>query len=162
MDDLLALEACVSPRSQVQRALKEITTPLRWEVWDQKLANHPDQRFRRYITKGIKQGFRVGFDYSRPLNSAARNMSSVRLHPEAIRDYLASECAHGRIVGPLPREFFPEIHTSKFDLIPKNTPGEWRLIVDLSSPEGASVNDGVYDHLCSLKYASVDDALGII
>ena len=34
--------------------------------------------------------------------------------------------------------------------------------MDLSSSEGASVNDGVYEHLCSLKYASVDDAIGII
>ncbi len=44
-------------------------------------------------------------------------------------DYPALECAHGRIVGPLHREFFPEIHTSKFGLIPKKTPGEWMLIV---------------------------------
>ncbi len=53
------LEACISPYSQVHQALEEITTPLRWEVWDQKLATHPDQRFRRYIAEGIRRGFRV-------------------------------------------------------------------------------------------------------
>ncbi len=66
----------------VHQRLKEITTPLRWEVWDQKLVNHPEQRFRRYIIKGIKRGF----DYTCPLNSAVQNMPSVRLHPEANRD----------------------------------------------------------------------------
>ncbi len=34
--------------------------------------------------------------------------------------------------------------------------------MDLSSPKGASVNNEVYEHLCSLKYASVDDVIGII
>ena len=89
-------------------------------------------------------------------------MSSVRNYPEVIADYLAVECANGRIIGPLPRDSIPGVHVSKFGLIPKKTPGEWRLIVDLSAPEGASVNDGVYEHLCSLKYASVEDALWVI
>ncbi len=163
MEDLLALEACVveCPTS-VSPAVREIVTPLCWEVWDSKLAQHPDQRFRHYIVEGIKGGFRLGFDYSRPLRGATRNMASVQKYPQAIRDYLAEECAAGRIVGPLPQDAIPGVQISRFGLIPKKTPGEWRLIVDLSSPEGASVNDGVYEHLCSLKYASVEDALRII
>ena len=32
------------------------------------------------------------------------------------------------------------------------------MIVDLSSPEGASVNDGIDPCLCSLTYVTVDDA----
>ena len=63
---------------------------------------------------------------------------------------------------PLPRETLPDIHISRFGLIPKKSPGEWRLIVDLSSPDGRSVNDGVYEHLCSLKYVSVEDALQVV
>lgn len=35
----------------------------------------------------------------------------------------------------------------------------WRLITDLSSPAGRSVNDGVESLLCSLSYVSVDDAV---
>ena len=31
-------------------------------------------------------------------------------------------------------------------------------MVDLSSPDGASVNDGIDPDLCSLTYVSVDDA----
>ena len=40
----------------------------------------------------------------------------------------------------------------------KNQQGKWRLITDLSSPQGHSVNDGIDPALCSLSYTSVDDA----
>ncbi len=35
---------------------------------------------------------------------------------------------------------------------------KWRFIVDLSSPEPLSVNDGISKSLCSLAYARVKDA----
>ena len=44
-------------------------------------------------------------------------------------------------------------------VVSASSPGEWQLIVDLSSPEGFSVNDGVYSDLCSLNYVSIEDAL---
>ena len=65
----------------------------------------PAPRFRTYIVDGIKQGFRVGFDYTRPLCSARSDMSSSRQFPQIISQYLAEECAEGRIVGPLPGDF---------------------------------------------------------
>ena len=47
--------------------------------------------------------------------------------------------------------------------LPKShQPGKWRLIVDLSHPSGASINDGIEPKLCSLSYASVDNAVAII
>ena len=142
--------------------MQQIVTPLDWRAWDRRLQSHPDQRFRHYITQGIKRGFRLGFDYGRPLKSAANNMLSTRQHPQLIRDYLVEESVTGRVIGPLPRETLPDIHISRFGLIPKKSLGEWRLIVDLSSPDGRSVNDGVYEYLCSLKYVSVEDALQVV
>ena len=69
----------------------------------------------------------------------------------------------GRIIGPLLLSDFPRIHTSRFGVIPKSSPGKWRLIVDLSAPEGHSVNDGIREDLCSLKYVKVDEtAQGVL
>ena len=34
--------------------------------------------------------------------------------------------------------------------------------MDLSSPEGTSVNDGIDGVRCSLKYATVDQAAGLM
>ena len=39
---------------------------------------------------------------------------------------------------------------------------KFHLIVDLSHPAGASVNDWISPTLCSLHYASVDEAVSII
>ena len=36
----------------------------------------------------------------------------------------------------------------------------WRLILNLSSPEGASVNNGINRTLCSLSYATVNEVAG--
>ena len=42
-------------------------------------------------------------------------------------------------------------------MIPKKTPGKWRIIVDLSSPKDASVNDATRRQYTHLAYLSVDD-----
>ena len=46
--------------------------------------------------------------------------------------------------------------------VPKSHSDKWRLVVNLSSPHGQSVNDGISLDLCSLRYASVDNAVDII
>ncbi len=52
------------------------------------------------------------------------------------------------------------MHTSPFGVIPKKSkPGKWRLIIDLSSPEGHSVNDGIDRELCSMAYVKIDQVV---
>ena len=127
--------------------------------WTSLLRGHPDKRFTQYVLAGIADGFRVGFDYARAeCRSAQSNPLSADSNPEVVSRYLQEEVALGRVVGPLSPEEVPGIHISPFGVIPKgHVPGKWRLIVDLSSPAGKSVNDGVCPELCSLTYNSVDD-----
>ena len=158
MEHLAVLDSMQAPLRVLPPSLCAIVTPLKWAAWDSQLSTHPDQRFRSYIVNGIRFGFKVGFDYSRQLRSASANMASSRLVPQLITDYLAEECAEGRIISSVPSAILPAVHISRFGLIPKKAPGEWRLIVDLSSPEGMSVNDGI----CSLRYILVEDALSLI
>ena len=108
----------------------------------------------------MEQGFRLGFDYSsHSCRSAGQNMRSALEHPEPINEYLSLELGAGCIIGPLPKET-EGIQVSRFGVIPKpHQPGKWRLITDLSSPPNSSVNDGINPRLCSLSYASVDDAV---
>ena len=157
MDDLEQWDSCRSSQPiRPPEWMNAINTPLDWREWDRCLADHPDERFRRYIVNGIREGFRVGYDYRRAgqIRSAQGNMSSTQEHPEIIRDYLAKECSEGRVLGPFDPARFPQVHTSKFGVIPKSTPGKWRLIVDMSHPEG---NDGI-EPLGPLEYVSVEDA----
>ena len=62
-----------------------------------------------------------------------------------------------RVFGPFPSSTAPCVHINRFGVIPKkHQPGKWRLITDLSFPEGASMNDAIDPSLCSLTYVTVD------
>ena len=111
-----------------------------------------------FFFDGLANGFRIGSPLS-TLRPVRRNLSSALEHPEVAEDYLQKEIAENRVAGP----FTPEAcvgYVSRFGVIPKShQPHKWRLIFDLSSPKGHSVNDGVQKELCSMSYVSVDDAV---
>ena len=143
MDDLLRMNACrLECPVTLPSQMSLVVTPLQWREWDLTLSRHPDQRFRDYIVRGLRFGFRVGFhkDTAGGTGRPPRNMPSARYRPEVIDEYLAVECSKGRVIGPLDQALFPDIHVNRFGVIPKGTSGKWRLIVDMSFPEGASVN----------------------
>ena len=85
-------------------------------------------------------------------------MLSAVQHPQLVRDYLKEELAQNRVVQfPKPAAEQLGVHCSPIGVIPKkHQPNKWRLIVDLSSPNGASVNDGIDKEIYSLSYTSVD------
>ena len=110
-------------------------------------------------------GFRIGYDYSKQQGlptQLRRNMMSAHQNPQVIEAYLESELRKGRIIGPFSRECIPDVRVSPFGVIPKSKPGTWRLITNLSSPEGSSVNDGIDKSLCSIRYMSVDDVFNLV
>lgn len=163
MDDLTALQRRRPPRGtgEVPEEVNIVSTPLVVSEWRRCLSNHPDREFVDYILRGLEEGFRLGFNYAEctPV-SAKSNMQSATGRPVVIDNYLAKEVGLGRVVGPLIQDQFPEVHVSRFGLVPKNhQPDKWRLIVDLSHPAGASVNDGIDPELCSLQYTSVAEAV---
>ena len=146
-------------------SLADIVTPFKLEVWAKELDSHPDIQFRDFILTGIERGFKIGFDArSIVFKSARRNMVSAFDHSEVIDEYLAGEKAMGRVGSVANYPFVAShCHTSPFGVIPKKSkPGKWRLIVDLSSPDGHSVNDGIDKELCGLSYVSVDDVVECI
>ena len=154
MSDLAYFNTChPSSPCELPPKMREIVTPLVWEAWDRELASHPDQNFRQYIVDRIRYGFRIGFEYRQAACRKSQGTTQV------VRDYLAEECSEGRILGPLNPASFPFVHTSCFGVIPKSTPGKWRLMVDLSLPAGQSVNDGIQESRCSLLYVGVDGRL---
>ena len=163
--DLCKLDACRPPGdTPIPAELRVISTPLRSAVWEEELQAPPDREFAQFLVRGLNDGFRIGFQYgTHSCVAARRDMISALLHPEPIEGYLSKEVGGCRIIGPLPKGF-AGVHISQFGVIPKPyQPGKWRLITDLSSPKGASVNDGVDPRLCSLSYASVDDTVrGIV
>ena len=161
--DLLCLSFCHPPQEHHWQELYQVSTPLEVEAWEVALAAHPDRAYARYICWGLREGFRIGFQHGRPLESATVNMPSTGLRPEAISSYIEGEQAKGRMLGPFPPAWRQHLHVNRFGLIPKgHNTGKFRLITDLSFPRGRSVNDGISSELTSLSYISVDNVGEIV
>lgn len=138
-------------------------SPLNVTEFTRELAGHPDQSAVTYVLSGLRDGFRLGFQSSRSLKSAKKNNSSATQHPTVIDEYLANEVALRRVAGPFPSPPFPNLHVSSFGVIPKKgQPGKWRLIVDLSSPSGSSVNDGINPDEFAMHYIKVDQIIRMV
>ena len=81
-------------------------------------------------------------------------MLSASDHPGVITAYIKEEVQANRmyLVGPVNEALVKSIHCSPFGVIPKkNKPGRWRLILDLSSPDGQSVNDSIAKDLFFMR-----------
>ena len=145
--------------------VSQIASPLRWKTWEHELHRHPDREYVQFLVDGMRNGFRIGYDHkTHSCKSCAGNMVSARQHPEQVRKYLATEMAEGRIIGPVDSSAVAaRIQISCFAVIPKPHQLEkWRLITDLSFPEGSSVNDRIPSRLCSMSYTSVDAAISMV
>ena len=92
------------------------------------------------------------------MQSSKQEYEVSATHPQVVSEYLVTECGEGRLLGPLDPTQWNTVMISRFGVIPKGITGKWTVIVDLSSPEGASVNDAIDPELCSLSYCGVEDA----
>ena len=161
-NDLLAPDTCRPQGDCTHLILSRIvSTPLHVGIWSQELSNHPDKIYTQYILQGIKNGFRIGFDRGQYIYSASGNLRVEK--PEVVSDYLNREVSLKRM-WKVPVTVCPkEVHISPMGIIPKkNKPNKWRLIVDLSSPEGTSINDGIDPKRSSLTYASIDHLSALV
>lgn len=137
------------------------SSPISLSALEPFLATHPDPRFAQYIHRGFQVGFRIGFASPlSSLNNARRNHPSAYVHPNIITDHIETEIKTGRLIRATGS---PSTHINPIGLVPKSgQPGKFRLITDLSSPHDHSVNDGIHQAICSLKYAAIDQAAQFI
>ena len=84
-------------------------------------------------------------------------MHSTFDHPSVIDAYLENEVSCGQVAGPFSSPPFTDLHIIRFGVVPKNNqPGKWCLILDLSSPDGHSINDGIPKSPLSIQYITAD------
>ena len=156
---VLSLSTLASPALPPAHAV----SPLHPEEFARELSSHPDQQRVAYVLQGLRHGFKLGFQSPLQLKPASRNKQSAILHANVIDDYLANEVMLGRVAGPFPSPPLPNLQISSFGVIPKRgQPGKWRLIVDLSSPEGSSVNDGIDPQEFTLQYIRLDAVIHMV
>lgn len=97
------------------------------------------------------------------MKSAKKNKPSAYEHADVTDAYLRNEVELSRVAGPFDTPPLQPLHISSFGVIPKKgQPGKWRLIVDLSSLLGFSVNDGIDPESWSLQYIKLDDIVTMV
>ena len=138
-------------------------SPLNVDEVCRELASHPDQQQVAFVIQDIRYGFKLGFQSTHRLRRAKKNNPSALQHAKVVDEYLASEVALGKVASPYKSPPIPRLHVSSFGVIPKKgQPGKWRLIVDLSSLGGASVNDGIDPQLFTRQYITVDQNIRMV
>ena len=123
------------------------------------MRDYPYQDLVKFFLERISNGFQVGYNGSN-FQSAGKNLTSATAHPDVVDKYLHHELSLGWMSGLYPTSACPDVHISRFGVIPKNhQPDKWRLVIDLSHAAGRSINDGIPPTLCSLSYVTIDDTI---
>ena len=113
------------------------------------------------LYNGFTLGFPLHFSGER-ISFCSKNLASAYEHPEIVSAKLDKELKANRIAGPFQEPPFPNFRVSPLGVVPKKTPGEFRLIHHLSFPHGASINDSISSEHTAVCYSRVDDAISMI
>lgn len=89
-------------------------------------------------------------------------MLSVVQHSGPVQQYQSSKKEAGRIARPFREQDMPVVCMSVILALSQRAVVKWCLILNLSFPPDKSVNDGIDQQLCSLRYPTVDQAIAHI
>ena len=124
------------------------------------LRGHPQPHIVNYVLTGLRYGFDIGFNGTlTPVHR--KNNKSARDNPTQITQAIAKELTRGHTAGPFPYPPFPISHISPLGAAPKDD-GSYRLVLDLSQPEGQSINDGIDKSEFTTEYTHFDKATEMI
>ncbi len=138
----------------------DVVFPLNFYVWSQLLVDFKIIE-TDFVLNGLRFCFRLGI-LPGNICPAMRNCQSAYSQSQVIVSYLAEEIKFGAIVGPFDELPISQLHINRFGVIPKSTPGKFRLITDLSFPHAASVNDLIPDVEAAVSYTSIPEAISCI
>ena len=103
-----------------------------------------------FLSSGFREGFPLHYEGDSGC-SDANNLISATENPDVVDAKIRKELKAGPLAGPF--------RISPLGVVPKKTPGEFRLIHHLSYPRGSSVNDGISPDHTSVSYATISDAI---
>ena len=116
--------------------------------------------YNNHILTGLRCGVDLGFNDN--LTPVARNNNkSARENPTEVTKAIIKELSRGHTAGPFPFPPFPVNHISPLGAAPKPD-GSCRLVLDLSQPEGLSVNDNIDKLEFPTVYTHFDKATDMV
>ena len=110
---------------------------------------------------GFKFGFKIGHNSTNGLN--CEDIYQLDSNKQFVLDKLSKEIALGRTEGPFSTPPFSDFHLSPIFLVPKPSPGDFRLILDLSYPKTQNcINSHIDDSMISVTYSNVRQAISYL
>ena len=120
-------------------ARARVPSGLNVTAWRHYLEDYHDKG----VCEFIEFGWPVNYTGGTPLVSTENNHPSATRYPEDIAHYIRTELGHNALAGPFKAPSVPYLHTSPLMTKPKKDSEHRRVIMDLSWPRGAAVNDGI-------------------
>ena len=136
------------------------------KVWRSKLSSYHD----KVVCEYLEFGFPIDFDESKSLcYDVRKNHKGARDHHEFVGKYFQRECKEFKVASPFTENpLSVPLVASPINTVPKaKSKDERRLIVDLSWPSGAAVNEGIskdiyLGEVIDLHYASVEEVCRMV
>ena len=135
-----------------------VKSQLNISEWKSRLTNYWDQQ----LLQLLEFGFPLDFNRNCPLRREGTNHSSAFEHPSDVDANIKEETEFNAILGPFHQNPIEGGHCSPFMTRHKPNSDRRRVIIDLSWPQGASVNSGInknayLESQFDLTFPSVDD-----
>ena len=141
-------------------ARRPVKTKWNLEKFEELLTNYHDKE----VVDWIRYGWPTGRLPTLPDPSRSnKNHKGATEFPEAMAKYISKEKGHGAVMGPYKKiPFMGKVGLSPLSTRPKRDSSERRIILDLSFPPTAAVNDGIQkdNYLglpAKLTFPKVDD-----
>ena len=140
-DDPITLHAKILESNKYNFLQSQINlkSQLNPDAWDHHLQGYWD----RQLPFLIRFGFPLDYNRDSSLRSQETNHPSAVEFPEDIKAYLAEEMQHDAILGPYDSKPIEDLHISPMMTRDKPNAPHRRVIIDLSFPQGQSINAGI-------------------
>ena len=137
-----------------------LISDLNHQAWAKHVKDYPDKIIIQYIRFGLPLSLRHPDQLN---NIEIHNHPSAAQFPQAVQDYIDKEIALGVMLGPVPMVHSRHYHRSPIQTRPKDN-YKRRVIVNLSYPAGASINDQVTRNIFdnrpfTLRFPKIEDIL---
>ena len=135
-----------------------IRTLLRPEIFAKYLSSHPDHNYANDVMAILVHGAYLGYNGPRT-SRITPNSPSALIHKQLLVDSVSKEVSALHTCGPFNYPPLPNFVSSLLFVIPKKNSNKFRAILNLSSPEGESINDFIDPQCYSMHYSRVDEAV---
>lgn len=121
-------------------ARRTLDSGLHLHQWELMLQDYHDNE----ICFFLRYGWPVGYHSKEIPVTVLHNHQSADAYPAHIEEFIATERKYHALIGPFDKPpFSPWMRQSPMMTRPKKDSSKRRVIIDLSYPEGLSVNDGI-------------------